>query len=137
MNIDAPASRDNTRKPSTTSTGTENSISAPSEDRTAGCRCRQQATAYCGEWEERDNKPGRQPNTTAEHSANPSGCLVLLGDVYLSVLPLFDHRSVVSVKHACLGMQVFNQLIIRLRVLNAGVHPDVRHERVDRHLISF
>src|SRR4029453_4627936 len=72
-------------------------------------------------------------DTAADHPTDASRRFMLLGDAHLAVLALFDDRSVVRVHHAGLGMQVLDQLVVRLGVLDAGVHPDIRHECVDRH----
>ena len=103
------------------------------EYRSAGGRCRKQSAADRGEREQRNDQPGRQADTAAEYATDTGRCFVLLGDAHLAVLALFDDGSVVCVHHSGLGMQVLDQLVIRLGVLDAGVHPDIRHECVDSH----
>src|SRR5829696_3001385 len=63
------------------------------ENGTAGGCSREQTTADRRERKQGHDEPGSKSHATAEHSANPGWGFVLLGDAYLSALPLFDHRG--------------------------------------------
>ena len=67
-----------------------------------------------GEREQRDDQAGGQPDAAAEHAADPRRRLVLLDDLDLAVVAALDHRGVVGVDQARLGVEVVTSSIVGL-----------------------
>src|SRR5262249_36691016 len=58
---------------------------------------------------------------------------MLLGDLYFPVRPAHDHRGVVGVDQARLGVQVLDHLVVVLGIGGAVIHPGEDDERIDCH----
>jgi len=58
---------------------------------------------------------------------------MFLRDLDLPVGPPLDHRGVIGIDQACLGMQVLDRLVIGVRVAGVVIHPDIGQERVHCH----
>ena len=107
------------------------------QDRAARGRSGKQAAADRREWKQRDDEPGREPDPAAQHPADPCRRLVLLDDLGLPALATLDHGRVVGVDQIRLRMEVLHELVVSLGVGDVAVHPDIDHQRVDRHVSSF
>jgi len=58
---------------------------------------------------------------------------VLLDDLDLAVVTPLEHSGVVGVHQARLDVEVLDGLVVSLGIGHIAVHPDVDHQRVDRH----
>lgn len=85
----------------------------------SGC---DQTTAARGERERRDDQTARQTHSATEHATDPRRGLLLLHNLDLVVTPL-DHGGVVGVDQPCPGVQILDQLVVRLRRLDVGYTP--------------
>ena len=83
----------------------------------------QQAAADRGEREQRDHQAGGQTDAAAEHAADPGRRLVLLDDLDLAVVAALDHRRVVGVDQAGLGVQVLDGVVVGLGVVDVAYTP--------------
>jgi len=107
--------------------------SSPPNWLAAGGGADQQAASDGREREQHDHQPGGQPNAAAQHATHPRRRLVLLDDLDLAVVATLDHGSVVAIDETLLGMEVVHQAIVGLRILDAVIDPNERHQRVNRH----
>ena len=100
---------------------------------TTGCRS-QQSTTDRRRRNSATTRPVARPTVRTADRTDTRRCLVLLDDLDLAVVRALDDRGVICVEQTLPGVEVVDRVVVGLGIVDARVHPDIRHERVHCHV---